>query len=77
MISASLPTTILAIPTLGGPELLLIGAVVLLLFGAKKLPQLARGIGRSLGEFKQARKDFDDEISAVKEVADVKKSLKL
>jgi sec-independent protein translocase protein TatA len=34
----------------------------LLLFGAKKLPELARGIGQSLGEFKKAREDFEREI---------------
>lgn len=41
---------------------MLIFFVVLLLFGAKKLPQLARGMGKSLGEFKKAREEFEDEI---------------
>jgi sec-independent protein translocase protein TatA len=43
----------------GGYEMLMILFVVLLVFGAKKLPELARGIGRSLGEFKKARHDFE------------------
>lgn len=42
--------------------MILIFLVILLLFGAKKLPQLARGMGKSLGEFKKAREEFEDEI---------------
>jgi len=44
----------LAILNLGGFEILLILAVVLLLFGAKKLPELAKGLGQGIREFKQA-----------------------
>ena len=47
---------------LGGQEMILVFLIVLLLFGAKKLPQLARGIGKSTGEFKRARDDFEREI---------------
>ena len=47
----------------GGPEWILIFLVLLLLFGAKKLPELARGIGRSLGEFRKAKDDFEKEIT--------------
>ena len=36
--------------------------IVVLLFGAKKLPELARGLGRSLGEFKKARDEFEREL---------------
>ena len=46
----------------GWPETLFILVVVILLFGAKKLPELARGIGQSLGEFKKARDEFDREV---------------
>ena len=49
--------------TLGGQEMLYIFLAVLLLFGAKKLPQLARGIGKSAGEFKRARAEFENEIT--------------
>ena len=44
----------LAIFSLGGTELILILAVALLVFGGKKLPELARGLGRGIKEFKQA-----------------------
>ena len=47
-------------------------AILVLLFGAKKLPQLARGIGESIGEFKKARKDFDEEIKAGEQIAEKK-----
>lgn len=47
---------------IGGPEMFLIFMVLLLLFGAKKLPQLARGIGKSAGEFRRAREEFEEEI---------------
>ena len=51
------------IQNLGPGELLLIFCVILLLFGAKKLPQLARGLGKSMGEFKKAREEFEHEIA--------------
>jgi|TARA_B100000809_G_scaffold181697_1_gene179495 TatA/E family protein of Tat protein translocase len=47
---------------LGGPEIAVIFVIVLLLFGAKKIPELARGLGKSMGEFKRAREEFEDEI---------------
>lgn len=46
-----------------GGEMILIFIVILLLFGAKKLPQLARGVGKSMGEFKRAREEFEHEIT--------------
>jgi sec-independent protein translocase protein TatA len=62
MTSASL----LAVFGLGGPELLLILAVVLLLFGAKKLPELAKGLGRSVKEFKKATNEAEEEEQSAK-----------
>lgn len=49
---------------LGLPELKVIFFVlILLLFGAKRIPELARGIGRSLGEVKKAKSDLESEFS--------------
>jgi sec-independent protein translocase protein TatA len=45
-----------------GPDMMVIFLIVLLLFGAKKLPELARGLGQSLNEFKKAREDFEHEL---------------
>jgi len=42
--------------------MILIFLLVLLLFGAKKLPQLARGVGKSMGEFRKAKDEFESEI---------------
>ena len=52
----------LALSMPGWPESLFILVLVLLLFGAKKLPELARGLGQSLNEFKKAREEFESEI---------------
>ena len=55
-------TNVFAFVMPGGAEWMIIFVVLLLLFGAKKLPELARGIGRSLGEFKKAKDEFEHEI---------------
>lgn len=55
--------TTLAFMNLGGQEMIIIFVVILLLFGAKKIPELARGLGKSMGEFKKARDEFEREIS--------------
>ena len=47
---------------IGTQELILILLIVLLLFGAKKLPEFARGLGKSLGEFRKAKDDFHREM---------------
>ena len=48
--------------SLGPFEIIIIAVVLLLFFGAKRLPELARGIGKSLKEFKKATSDIQDEI---------------
>lgn len=51
----------------GMPELLIILLIVVLLFGAKKIPDLARGLGKGIKDFKKAIKDKDENDN--KEVA--------
>ena len=52
----------LAVFGFGGWEVVLILAVVLILFGAKKLPDLAKGLGTGIKEFKKATREVTDEI---------------
>jgi sec-independent protein translocase protein TatA len=47
---------------LGGPDLIIILLIILLLFGAKKLPDLARGLGQAMKEFQKAKDEFSDEL---------------
>jgi sec-independent protein translocase protein TatA len=44
---------------LGGPDLFIILLILLVLFGAKKLPDLPRSLGQSMNEFRKAREDID------------------
>ena len=46
-----------------GPDLIVLLVIVLVLFGAKRLPELARGLGQSVNEFKKAKDEFDKEVS--------------
>ncbi|MBO5781142.1 MAG: twin-arginine translocase TatA/TatE family subunit [Opitutales bacterium] len=45
---------------IGNTELIIILVIILLLFGAKKLPELARGLGKSMQEFKKATREVED-----------------
>ena len=56
---------------IGGSELFLILLVILVFFGAKKLPELAKGLGQGIREFRKAAKDVQDEVEKeVKKVDD-------
>jgi sec-independent protein translocase protein TatA len=48
---------------IGGWEMIVILAVVLMLFGAKKLPELAKGLGQGIKEFKKATREVTDEVT--------------
>ncbi|MGA0232618.1 MAG: Sec-independent protein translocase subunit TatA/TatB [Saprospiraceae bacterium] len=53
----------------GGPELLLIAFVVLLLFGGKKLPELMKGLGKGIREFNNAKANIESEVrDSMKEI---------
>jgi sec-independent protein translocase protein TatA len=47
---------------LAGPDLIVILLIILVLFGAKKLPELARGMGQAVKEFQKAKDEFSDEL---------------
>lgn len=49
---------------LGGPEIILILVVVLLMFGGKKIPEMMRGLGKGMKEFKDAKDGVADELEA-------------
>lgn len=49
-------------PNLGFQELIVIFLIILILFGAKKIPDIAAGLGRGIRDFKRAMKDTGDEI---------------
>jgi TatA/E family protein of Tat protein translocase len=55
-----------------GSEWLIILVLAILFFGADKLPKLAKGLGKSLGEFKKAKEDFEKEVHAAASEPDAK-----
>jgi sec-independent protein translocase protein tatA/E homolog len=57
----------------GGTEWVVIILVVLLLFGAKRLPELAKGLGKSIREFKKATSEVEDNIREAIKEEEVKK----
>ncbi|MBO6536282.1 MAG: twin-arginine translocase TatA/TatE family subunit [Balneolaceae bacterium] len=47
---------------IGAPEIIIVAIFVLVFFGAKRIPELARGLGQGIKEFRQASKDIKKEI---------------
>ncbi len=70
-------TPLLGIGGIGGQEVVLLGIAMLLLFGAKKLPELARSLGESLGEFRKGKTEAELEAklaeAKLKEVQEAQK----
>jgi sec-independent protein translocase protein TatA len=54
----------------GGPEVLIVLLVLVLLFGANKIPQLARSTGQAMGEFRRGREEIEEEIKQASEEQD-------
>ena len=52
---------------IGPPELIVIFLIILILFGAKRLPELARSLGRSINEFKNATQNIKNDLDVSKE----------
>ena len=52
---------------LGTPEILIIGLIILILFGAKRIPEFMQGLGKGVREFKKAARDIQDEIEKPEE----------
>ncbi len=52
---------------LGAQELILIGLIVLLLFGAKRLPEIGRSFGKAIGEFKKGLKEVEKSVDESQE----------
>ena len=50
-------------PSLGAPELLIVLAIVVVLFGASRIPEIMGGMGKGIREFKRATKDEDDPLA--------------
>jgi len=58
---------------LGGNEFIIILIVVVLLFGGRKIPELMRGLGKGMKEFKNATKDLEDEINSIDPTKELRK----
>lgn len=59
----------------GGPEWFFIFILCLLLFGAKRLPELARGLGKSMGEFQKAKAEIEREIAKAAAPVEIKEQV--
>ncbi|HED09215.1 MAG TPA: twin-arginine translocase TatA/TatE family subunit [Caldithrix abyssi] len=59
---------------IGTTELIVILFIILLVFGSKKLPELARGLGRGINEFKRATQEIQEELDVSGKIKEEKKA---
>jgi sec-independent protein translocase protein TatA len=59
-------TLLLLLGMPGMPEMIIIGLVLLLLFGGKKIPELMKGLGQGISEYKKAKRDVDKELNSTR-----------
>jgi sec-independent protein translocase protein TatA len=65
-------TNLIVLGVIGAPEIILIIAIVVLLFGGKKIPELMKGFGQGIKEFKKASKGEDDKTGQEKPLTEGK-----
>jgi len=58
---------------LGGNEVIIVLAIILLLFGGRKIPELMRGLGKGMKEFKNATNDIKEEINDIDPTKELRK----
>ena len=62
---------LLFLGSLGSQEIIIIALVILLLFGGKKIPELMRGLGKGVSQFKKGMNDIEEQINAEPEKKEV------
>ncbi len=62
---------------LGTPELIVIGVIVFLLFGAKRIPDIGKGLGGAIREFRDSRKEFSSDTAKQKKQEEPKQEASL
>lgn len=65
--------TMILLFSVGMPEVLIVALFVLLLFGGKKIPELMRGLGKGVSEFKKGMNDIENEIKKEDNTKDTNK----
>lgn len=58
---------------IGGPEIIVILLIVLVLFGGKKIPELMKGLGKGVKEYKKAKNSIEKEIDSIADISDKEK----
>lgn len=59
--------SLMILGVIGAPQIILIAVIILLLFGGKKIPELMRGLGSGIKEFKDASKEDEENVESKKE----------